>query len=196
MGPVAPPYPGPRPSLTTGVGPQAVLRGEDQGTGGGHRPSRPVCEVGHSGTCGDAQGRGQRVGGGAAARRTGFRGARHCPEGGRRPQLHVALGKEGDRVRQGGLARGLSPSLLLGRGRGHHQGLSPRRWPGAWLGTWRGWVHSDIADEDRERHGGFRRLQGDLRGAGGEGPDHQAPSPPPPPRRPPAPAPAGSSRRG
>lgn len=168
MGPTALPAPGPRPPLTIGVAVKAVLRGQDGDAGGGHRPSRTLCKVGHGGTCGDAQGRSQRVGGGAAVLRTRLRGARHGAEGGRLRLLRVALGKEGDGVCDLGAANhGLD--VLLGRCGGHHKGQNTRGRPGAWLRAQGGLVHSDIADEDWEGHGGFRCLQGDLQGSVGWG---------------------------
>lgn len=87
IGPVVPPAPGPSSPLTIGVAPRAVFRGLDQGTGGGHRPSRTLCKVGHGGTCRDAQGRGQRVGSGASILRSRFRGTRHGAQGSRWWQL-------------------------------------------------------------------------------------------------------------
>lgn len=98
------------------------------------------------------------MGGGAAIRRMGFRGARHRAEGCRRLLLlRVALGGERDRVREEVGSTGHSLCLLLGWRRGHY-----RRWPWAWPGAQWNLVHSDIANEDRQGHNGFRSLQGDL----------------------------------
>ena len=96
--------------------PTSCTLGEDQGAGGGHRTSRTLCKVGHGGTCGDAQGRWQRVRGRAAILRTGFWGtmghrAKGCMQ---LLLLGVALGGERDRIREEVRAAGHSLRLLLG----------------------------------------------------------------------------------
>lgn len=93
----------------------------------------------------------------AAILRTGFWGTMgHRAKGRMRLLLlGVALGGERDRIREEVRATGHSLRLLLGRRRGYDQA-------GAWPGAQWDVVHSDVPDEDRERHDSFRLFQGDL----------------------------------